>query len=341
MNSQPIVVQAPCRIDLAGGTLDIPPLYLFLPECCTVNLAVDIMVVVEVEAVRGDSIRLESVDRGLSAAFRVDEAVELPAGLKLLERIVRHFKPETGLEIRARSHSPAGAGLGASSALCAAAVTALQILRGELLPVRDTVQLCLDLEAIVLGTPAGYQDFYSALNGGLQEIELGPGGIDARVLESDIDEIERHAMLVYTGRPHHSGLNNWEVFKAFIDGDEEVRRAMTDIGYTAVQMAGALKSGDWPSVGRLLGREWEQRKRLSPSISTPLIDALVERAAELGGSGKVCGAGGGGCLLIWYDGSQETEQEIREAARRLGATPIDWRPAVEGCAAAFKKWGID
>ncbi|MBI4278482.1 MAG: hypothetical protein HY660_08500, partial [Armatimonadetes bacterium] len=38
-----IQASAPTRIDLAGGTLDIYPLYLFEGEGLTVNIAIDLM----------------------------------------------------------------------------------------------------------------------------------------------------------------------------------------------------------------------------------------------------------------------------------------------------------
>ncbi|MBV9609015.1 MAG: hypothetical protein JO187_05610, partial [Acidobacteria bacterium] len=39
--SSSVVAQAPCRVDLAGGTVDLWPLYLFHPGAVTVNFAVN------------------------------------------------------------------------------------------------------------------------------------------------------------------------------------------------------------------------------------------------------------------------------------------------------------
>ncbi len=327
----PIRAEAPCRIDLAGGTLDIHPLYLFLPEACTVNLAIDVTATAVVSDLAGGRTELESQDRGLKAKLSPGGSDQLPKGLELAATIVQRLVPEGGVAVRTRSGSPVGAGLAASSALCVALTSALLLRRGETLVAADLVRLCLDLEAEVLGTPAGCQDHYAALNGGLQEIRFAPGAVEARQLAADLGELRRRMTLVYTGRPRHSGLNNWEVYKAFIDGDENVRSALAEIGYAAVQMAGALCSGDWAAVGSLLAREWRQRKRLSPMIATPAVDALVEEAEKLGGAGKVCGAGGGGCVVLWHDGGGEARQRIGETARRLGATEIEWSPAAQGC----------
>ena len=62
-------------------------------------------------------------------------------------------------------------------------------------------------------------------------------------------------------------------------------------------MRKALIAADWPEVGRQLNHEWELRKRLTPRVTTPAIDNLIERARRTGALGsKVCGAGGGGCI---------------------------------------------
>src|SRR4051794_41882580 len=48
-----VTVKAWCRVDLAGGTLDIWPLGLFHPEARTVNVAVDVAVTVELQPLPG------------------------------------------------------------------------------------------------------------------------------------------------------------------------------------------------------------------------------------------------------------------------------------------------
>jgi D-glycero-alpha-D-manno-heptose-7-phosphate kinase len=57
---------APTRVDLAGGTIDIPPLFLFHEGAATVNFAVSLMARCRIET-RGDArIILESIDRGVA-----------------------------------------------------------------------------------------------------------------------------------------------------------------------------------------------------------------------------------------------------------------------------------
>ncbi|MBL0125317.1 MAG: hypothetical protein IPP88_22460 [Betaproteobacteria bacterium] len=52
-------------------------------------------------------------------------------------------------------------------------------------------------------------------------------------------------------------------------------------------------------LGRMLHDSWMLKRSLSPHVSTPAIDTLYDKATRLGAlGGKLCGAGGGGFLLM-------------------------------------------
>src|SRR5947209_17267956 len=57
-----IVAKAPCRADLAGGTIDLWPLYLFHPGAMTVNFAVNIQTTCRITPLKGRAIHLHSLD---------------------------------------------------------------------------------------------------------------------------------------------------------------------------------------------------------------------------------------------------------------------------------------
>jgi D-glycero-alpha-D-manno-heptose-7-phosphate kinase len=323
---------APCRLDFAGGTLDIPPICFMLPEPCTVNLAIDIGVEIEVELTDQAYSQVLIDDYGLGFRLQKEGPNSVPDGGALLASILDYFHLHTGrsVNIRTKSYSPANAGLAASSTVCVAATSTLLKAFEMELSQAQIIQLCLDLEARVLGTPAGYQDFFSALNGGLQLISYEPGNISAQSIQTDLEELQSHLTLVFTGKPHHSGLTNWEVVKRFIEGDKVVRSALAEIGSLAKQLSIAFKQQQWQEAGAIIGAEWQQRKQISPVVSTPMIDSLIETVAKVGGSGKVCGAGGGGCVLLWTD----TEAEKQNLAKELEDFPVDilpWKANSSGC----------
>ena len=110
---------APTRVDLAGGTIDIPPLFLFHEGASTVNFAVDLMAKCRIETRGDDRIVLESVDRGVRFETSLGEIGRLynEPRLELLSKLVYFFNPETGFNMTTESEAPAGAGLAGSSTL--------------------------------------------------------------------------------------------------------------------------------------------------------------------------------------------------------------------------------
>src|SRR5574340_186181 len=122
-----VTAHAPCRVDLAGGTVDIWPLYLFHPGAVTVNFAVNVLTRCQVRRARGSQLVLRSLDTGREDRFRnLDELCGAPRFKHpLAAYLVRVFAPEGGLEIETHSESPAGAGISGSSALMIATTAAL------------------------------------------------------------------------------------------------------------------------------------------------------------------------------------------------------------------------
>jgi len=220
--------------------------------------------------------------------------------------------------------------LGGSSALLVASFSALAGLRGETLEPERAVALCRDAETRVLGRPAGTQDYEPALRGGFNIISYGVGGSSVRTIRTDGDEFERSLVLFDSGRPHSSGFNNWEIYKARIDGDENVRRQLDGIRDAAERMAEAVDAGNIEAMGLALGVEWGFRKRLSPRVSTPLLEE-VERRARSGGAwgSKACGAGGGGVMVIL--GPPEARERIAGVLRGIpGGSVFSAAPDNEG-----------
>jgi D-glycero-alpha-D-manno-heptose-7-phosphate kinase len=143
------------------------------------------------------------------------------------------------------------------------------------------------------------------------------------------EEIESRFVLAYTGAPRQSGINNWEVFQAHINGDRHVFRNFEQISQIARAMHKGLLRRDWNEVARLLREEWKLRRTNAPGITTPLIDKLVSVAAKQGGLGaKVCGAGGGGCVVFLVD--PDARVRVAQAVGENGAQVLPLRVAREG-----------
>jgi D-glycero-alpha-D-manno-heptose-7-phosphate kinase len=320
--SDAVVAKASCRADLAGGTLDLWPLYLFHPGALTVNFALSIAASCRIEPRRGKTIQLRSLDTGTEEQFK--DLPELTRTTRLRHRIgaylARFFAPPGGFLLETHSESPAGAGISGSSALMIATTAALARFSGRQLEREDVRVIAQNVEAQIIKVPTGCQDYYPALYGGVSAVHLGADGIRREALPVSPEDIDSRFLLAYTGAPRQSGINNWEVFKRHIDGDRKVLRNFQQIAAIATAMRSALLKADWEEVGRLLHQEWKCRRGNYPGISSPLIDKLIAAARRHGAlAAKVCGAGGGGCVVFMVrpGAKSRVSEAIQEAGGRV------------------------
>jgi D-glycero-alpha-D-manno-heptose-7-phosphate kinase len=323
-----IAASAPTRIDLAGGTIDIWPLYLFHDAATTLNAAISLRAKVTVESQDGEGIHLKSIDTAREMTARTWSDLDPAGPLPLLARAARQYRIER-VGVTTHAQSPAGAGIAGSSALTIALCGAFARLTGASMNPRDILEIAMNIECQTIQVPTGVQDYRPAMYGGIAAIELHAEGVKRVGLDVDARELEQRLVLAYTGEPRQSGTNNWEITKRHIDGDRGIFDCFERIRDTAVAMRAALERGDWDEVGRQIAAEWNNRKRLAPGVTTPAIDDLMARASAAGATaGKVCGAGGGGCLFCY--GPPAARPAIQEALAAGGARVLEFRIEMDG-----------
>jgi D-glycero-alpha-D-manno-heptose-7-phosphate kinase len=326
-----IVSHAPCRVDLAGATLDIWPLYLFHEGAVTVNVAIDRYTCASIEPRPDRRITIRSTDLNRECAY--ESLAELlgakrPA-LPLAAEIIRFFRPPSGFHLEIGSEAPVGAGISGSSALIIAATSAFNRWLGCGYSIEKLREISQNIEARIIRVPTGCQDYYPAMYGGVGAIELGCAGVRHSAIAVDPEDLDRRMMLAYTGAPRNSGINNWEVTKAHVDGSRRVHRNFTEITKIAIAMRGAVERADWNEAARLMREEWSYRRRNAPGISTALIDRLVAATRRAGArAAKVCGAGGGGCVLFLID--PEARERVENVIKHEKAQVLPVRVARRG-----------
>ncbi|HZD30344.1 MAG TPA: GHMP kinase [Candidatus Angelobacter sp.] len=330
-NSEQIYAQAPCRADLAGSTIDLWPLYLFHPGSVTVNMAVDIQTTCKITPRIGRTIHLKSVDTG-----REDRFASLGALMKatryrhaLAAYLVRFFQPGQGFLLESHSESPAGAGISGSSAMMISTSAALARFVEREIDIEQIRVIAQNVEAQLIRVPTGCQDYYPAMYGGANAVHLDTDGIHCEPIAIPAEELNQRFVLLYTGAPRQSGINNWEVFKQHINGDKHVIRNFAEISRIAREMHAALKAAKWSDVERLLNQEWKLRRTNAPGITTPLIDKLIAAAKKQGArAAKVCGAGGGGCVIVLIEPG--TRDRVHQAICQNGGQPLDFQISQHG-----------
>jgi D-glycero-alpha-D-manno-heptose-7-phosphate kinase len=321
-----IEASAPTRVDLAGGTIDIPPLFLFHEGAATVNFAVSLMAHCRIETRDDDRIILRSTDQKQSLETTVADLGSLKnePRLKLLSKLVYFFRPERGFTMTTTSEAPAGAGLAGSSTLNIACIGALNKLVGDRYTPERFIPIAAAVECQVINVPTGYQDYYSAQYGGVACIHFSPAGMEREQLLVDGESLQQRIAVCYTGEPRNSGTNNWEITKRHIDGDSELFDLFEKIRDTSLAMRTALLENDWERVGDILRDAHPDRKRLSPNITTPQMDHLIDVALANGAiAPKVCGAGGGGCIAFYCEDGRRADVE-KALSKEEGAEVLEW-----------------
>ncbi|HUU33907.1 MAG TPA: hypothetical protein VMW48_07565 [Vicinamibacterales bacterium] len=316
-----VTASAPTRVDLAGGTIDIWPLYLFHPGAQTLNAAISLRAHARLEPRADDRVVLASRDLGVVTAPLAFDDLPADTALPLLAKLVHAFGAR-GVAVTTDSEAPAGAGIAGSSALNIAVAAALARWTGRALGDEALLEIAKNVEAQVIRVPTGLQDYRPALFGGVAAVELEVECARRVALSLDPAELSARLVVCYTGAPRQSGINNWEITKRRIDGDAEVIRCFDAIVAATRHMRAALEAGDWAAAGACLADEWHIRKQLAPGVTTPDIDALLEAAMAAGAwAGKVCGAGGGGCLFALAPPAATSR--VRQVWTSAGADVLD------------------
>lgn len=331
MNST-ITFQSPTRVDLAGGTLDCWPLYLFLGDPLTVNVAIDIFTTASLSPREDSKVVLITKDLGKEKTYAsLSEALQdSEPAFDLVRAHLEYWKSSIGTKgfsLSTASDSPVGGGLGGSSSLCISLLKVFQKWLGKKLAEADVVRLASHLEARILLKPTGTQDYFPPLEGGLCFITYGAEGPSCVRSKIEDEVFKDRFVLVYTGRSHHSGINNWQVIKDWLDGDTRTRTALQDLAVISKSMGEALQKKEYQRLPEIFEKEYEARTRLSEGFSSPEIRRLHDIAKAHGAQTKICGAGGGGCVLLWsHDRKASILSSAVEAAgfKVLPAKP--WEP---------------
>ena len=321
-----IQIKSPTRVDLAGGTLDCWPLYLFLNNPITVNVAIDIFTYANLRELPGTEIELHTADLNSRKKYRdlTECLADKDEAFALVRAHLKFWQPQAGFSLSTRSESPVGGGLGGSSSLCISLLKAFsKWLKKDLEPY-EMVRIASHLEAQVLFKPTGTQDYFPPIFGGLNFITYSVRGPQVEVKPINQEFFRDRFLLVYTGRSHHSGINNWQVIKNWLDNDPRPRAALEKLAEVSRELKNAMVEHRLDLLPALFSREFQARTELSEGFSSPEIRRLEKLAASVGANAKICGAGGGGCVLIWCPDRQI--EKARELCQREGFTVLPTKP---------------
>lgn len=338
------IVSSPTRADLAGGTIDIWPVYCLLGGTRTINVALSLQQRAHFEVepagkpsvvVLGTQGKRAEITAPLTPAQvgGIDPEIRFPAAVA--GRYLPLAAKPARVTMRLEAEAPRGSGLGGSSSLCVSMRRGL----GRAFDETESagwewrvLEWVRDCEAEFLGTVTGMQDYLAALFGGLNSFRFEVGKLDRRPFpDATLAGLGERLVVLFSGEMHHSGLSNWEVFKNALERKGEVRGGLESIAAIASRLEELLQepSVRWIEVGRLFREEWRTR-RSTFQVHTPRLDEIVAflDSQDILGC-KVCGAAQGGSLIALVE--PEKRDALVATCRSKGIQVLDAKLTPQGC----------
>ena len=316
----PIHAVAPLRISFVGGGTDFPHWYAEHGGA-VLSTTIDHYVRVRIAPREDREITVRSLDLGQLVRYRLDERPEYDGVMDLAKAAIDRMGVDRGIDVDIESEAPPGSGLGGSSALVTAMVAGLAMLGDRACSAEEVARLSYAIERDDLGISGGWQDQYAAAYGGCNLIEFGQGGATITPVRADpgrLEELRRRLLLCYTGGVRRNvGLIDTQI-ELFRAGREDTLLGMKQLQEMAYAMRDTIEHGDLDRLGPMLRDAFESKKRMNPHVAedTP-IEAMLDAARDAGASGgKICGAGGGGYLLIASEPGARAH--VRAALEALG-----------------------
>ena len=233
---------------------------------------------------------------------------------------------EQGLEIHHDGDLPKQSGLGTSSSFAVGLLNVLHALRGEMTTPDQLAREAIHVERDLCRDNVGSQDQVTAAHGGFNYVRFLPGDIvtvhPITISPERLDLFQKHLMLFFTGFARVASSIAAEQIQNIPKKETELHalQALVEEGMEILR-----EGRDLREFGKIMNEGWQLKRTLSSKISNDGIDALYQKALDNGAiGGKLCGAGGGGFLLLFVEPGKQAS--VREALRDYLHVPFsfDW-----------------
>lgn len=303
--------RAPLRLGLAGGGTDVSP-FCDQHGGYVMNVTIDKYAYATIDDSPSGLVEFCAQDASAHQALHPGEVDAEPGPLQLMKGVYRRIAREylggntPAIRIRAHSDAPPGSGLGSSSTMVVALVTAFAEYFRLALGEYEIAHLAYSIERNDLGLAGGKQDQYAAAFGGFNFMEFYDSD---RVIVNPLrikdwiwTELEASLVLYFTGVSRASARIIDEQSRNIREGRSDSLDAMQRLKQEASQMKEALLRGDFPRLAAVMQSGWLAKKNTAASITNPMIDELEALAFRNGARAtKVSGAGGGGFMMFLCD----------------------------------------
>jgi D-glycero-alpha-D-manno-heptose-7-phosphate kinase len=326
--------KAPLRVSFAGGGTDVPP----FPEReggLVLSATINRYAHGTLRPRTDGRIRVESLDLQAALDYGTEEDIDYDGELDVVKAAIRRvarLEEPRGIDLFLHTAAPPGSGLGASSALIVSLIGVLRDFHKLALSEYEIAHLAWEVERMDLGLRGGLQDQYAATFGGFNFIEFHADHVvvnPLRINPTIANELESNLLLCFTGATRAGDHIIEDQTTRYEASDETTLSGLRMQKDLATTMKDALLRGKLSEFGHLMGTAWHYKKRMSPRVSTPLIDEAYEEAIKCGAlGGKITGAGGGGFMLFYC--APGTKHRVAARLTEIGLTETEFAFDHEG-----------
>ena len=320
-------VQLPVRVNWGGGWTDTPP-YCNENGGVVLNAAISLNgilpVQITVKKLEEYHIEFESQDIGVQGivrsvaeiqdchnpydSFALHKAALIACGIIPLkedgdlEEILKNYGGGIYLSTQVVG-IPKGSGLGTSSILAGACVKGLFEFFGQEKTNDEIYDIVLSMEQI-MSTGGGWQDQVGGLTNGVKFITTKPGMSqkisvsEVKIPEEAMNELQERFTVIYTGQRRLARNLLRDVVGGYIGSRKESVEALEEMKSVAALMRFYLETGDIDKFAQLLNKHWELSKQLDAGSTNTCIEQIFMACEDLIDARFICGAGGGGFLMV-------------------------------------------
>jgi len=310
--------RAPLRIGMAGGGTDVDP-YMTERGGCVFNTTINKYASCILIPRDDTMMNIESHYYGRYKASLKNRPFKFDGNMNLIKSVANHFEIEKGFDMTIQSDVPSGSGLGGSSTMIAAMISAITNWLEVELSKHEMAQLSYVLERERIGLEGGKQDQYATVFGGFNYIDFKKEEVkvrQAKIKDYVIHELQSRSVLCFTKITRESATVIKSQRESFEKGyNEEALNASKSL---AKKIGKSLEAGDIDNAAAILDESWMYKKQFSDKVTNKQIDKLYNVAKANGAmGGKVSGAGGGG--FMYFICEYDKKPKVSEALKKAGA----------------------
>lgn len=320
-----VITRAPYRISLGGGGTDLP-FYASNRGGYLLTAAIDEYLTVMVAK--------RTIDTDIFLQYSDIERVKNVDHInhKIIREVLKYFKVDNSFQVSTFSTMPTFTGLGASSTLIVALLSAIRNIKNITISKIKLAEEAFYIEREVLRLSGGYQDQYIASLGGIQILEVEKNlRVNCTHLNLDkeiINELEKKLILVYTQLDRKSDKIIDSQIGEFNRNENLILKHYDKIKEIGKESVNCIIDRNWKKLGLLMDDHWKVKKMISEDISNSKIDEMYLDLKSCGAvGGKIIGAGGGGFLLMLVN---ENEDQFKKKALDRGYKIIEYKIDFKG-----------